>query len=149
MRPLIDFQHVFHVGDEGRAGLGRDHPLLLEMGLENVFLRVRPIVLSLALSTICNSTTFCSSRRRLHLAWPAGAGPHASAINFASATPSNFRGRAHLRLYLRLKTASKPSSTSWPRVRSIVGTLVFSASAIRLSLHPSPASDTSAFSRIR
>jgi hypothetical protein len=35
-RSLVDFQHVFHVGDKGRAGLGRDHPLLLEMGLENV-----------------------------------------------------------------------------------------------------------------
>jgi hypothetical protein len=28
MRPLIDFQHVFHVGYETRAGLRRDHPLL-------------------------------------------------------------------------------------------------------------------------
>src|SRR5208283_5359521 len=42
MRPLVDFQHVLHVGDKGRAGLGRDHPLLLEMGLENVYLSVRP-----------------------------------------------------------------------------------------------------------
>ena len=58
VRPLVDFQHVFHVGDEGGAGLGRDHPLLLAMGLEKVFLSVRPIVLSLALPTICNSTTF-------------------------------------------------------------------------------------------
>ena len=26
VRPLADFQHVFHIRDEGRAGLGRDHP---------------------------------------------------------------------------------------------------------------------------
>src|SRR5208282_2444618 len=84
VRPLVDFQNVFHVGDKGRAGLGRDHPLLLEMGLENVYLSVRPIVLSLALSTICNSTTFSSKRRRVHLARPAGAGPQAKAISFAS-----------------------------------------------------------------
>ena len=37
MRPLVDFQHVLHGGDKGRAGLGRDHPLPLEMGLEKVF----------------------------------------------------------------------------------------------------------------
>ena len=36
-RSLVDFQHVFHVGHEGSAGPGRNHPLLLEMRLENVF----------------------------------------------------------------------------------------------------------------
>ncbi len=35
VRPLVDFQHVFHIGDERGAGLGRDHPLLLAMGLES------------------------------------------------------------------------------------------------------------------
>ncbi len=67
MRPVIDFQHVFHVGDEARAGLRRDHPSLLEMRLENVFLSVRPIVLSLAFSTMFSSTTFSSSRLSVHL----------------------------------------------------------------------------------
>src|ERR1019366_8560210 len=112
-RPLVDFQHVFHVGNEGRVGLRRDHPLLLEMRLENVFLRVRPIVLSLAHRTMLSSTTFCSRRRRLHLACPAGAGPHVSAISFASAAPSNIRGRAEFGLYLRVSTDSNPSSTNW------------------------------------
>jgi hypothetical protein len=72
-----------------------------------------------------------------------------SATNFASATPSKIRGRAELGLYLRLNTASNPSSTSWRLVRSIVAILVSSAAAIRLSLQPSPSSDTSAFSRMR
>ena len=67
-RSLINFQHVFHIGDGARAGLGRDHPLLFEMRLENVFLSVRPIVLSLAFSTMFNSTTFSSSRLSVHLA---------------------------------------------------------------------------------
>jgi hypothetical protein len=67
-RSVIDLQHVFHVGHKGRAGVGRNDPLLLQMRLENVFLRVRPMVLSLARSTMCSSTTFSSSRRRLHLA---------------------------------------------------------------------------------
>src|SRR5664280_2496046 len=148
-RPLVDFQHVFHVGNEGRVGLRRDHPLLLEMRLENVFLRVRPIVLSLAHRTMLSSTTFCSRRRRLHLACPAGAGPHVSAISFASAAPSNIRGRAEFGLYLRVSTGSNPSSTNWRLVRSILAMLVSRASAIRLSLQPSPAADMSAFSRIR
>jgi len=50
-------------------------------------------------------------------------------------------------LYVRLNTASNPSSTSWRLVRSIVAMLVSSAAAIRLSLQPSPSSDMSAFSR--
>jgi len=67
-RSVIDLQHVFHAGDKGRAGVGRNDPLLLQMRLENVFFRVRPMVLSLARSTICSSTTFSSSRRKVHLA---------------------------------------------------------------------------------
>ena len=113
------------------------------------FLSVRPIVLSLVFTTILSSTTFSSSRRRLHLAKPSGAGERVSAINFASATPSKIRGRAEFELYLRARTASNPSSTNWRLVRSTVAMLVSSAAAIRLSLQPSPASDTSAFKRIR
>jgi hypothetical protein len=48
MGPLIDFQHVFHARGEGGAGVGWNHPLLLEMRLERIFFRTRPIVLSLA-----------------------------------------------------------------------------------------------------
>src|SRR6202030_3631553 len=40
-------------------------------------------------------------------------------------------------------------STRWRLVRSILAMLVSSAEAIRLSLQPSPASDTSAFKRMR
>ena len=68
MRSLVNLQHAFHVGDEARVGLRRDHPLLFEMRLENVFLSVRPIVLSLAFSTMFNSTAFSSSRLSVHLA---------------------------------------------------------------------------------
>jgi hypothetical protein len=98
---------------------------------------------------MCSSTTFSSSRRRLHLAKPAGAGEQVSAINFASATPSKIRGRAEFGLYLRVSTAPNPSSTSCRLVRSTLAMLVSSALAIRLSLQPSPASDTSAFKRMR
>ena len=98
---------------------------------------------------MCSSTTFSSSRRRLQRAKPSGAGERVSAISFASATPSKIRGRAELGLYLRLNTASNPSSTNCRLVRSTVAMLVSSAAAIRLSLQPSPASDTSAFKRMR
>jgi hypothetical protein len=106
-------------------------------------------VLSLTFSTMFNSTTFSSSRHRVHRAWPAGAGPQVSAISFASAAPSKIRGRAEFGLYLRVSTASNPSSTNCRLVRSILAMLVSRASAIRLSLQPSPASDTSAFSKMR
>ena len=92
---------------------------------------------------------FILEQARVHLACPSGAGPHASVINFASATPSKIRGRAEFGLYLRVSTASNPSSTNCRRVRRILAMLVSTASAIRLSLQPSPASDTSAFNRMR
>src|SRR3954447_10288600 len=68
MRPVIDFQHIFHGGDERRAGLGRNDELLFQVRFENVFFSVRPIVLSLTRSTIFSATTLSSSRRKVHRA---------------------------------------------------------------------------------
>src|SRR5277367_6430355 len=149
MRLLVGFQHVFHRRDEGRVGVGWNHPLPIAVRLESVFFRGRPIVLSLAFSTMFNSTTFSSSRRRLQRANPSGAGEQVRAISFASAAPSKIRGRAEFGLYLRFSVASNPSSTSCCRVRPILFMLVSSAAAIALSLQPSPASDTSALRRMR
>src|ERR1019366_4236442 len=50
--PRVDGQHVFHSGYERAIGLRRDDPTLPAMGLENVFFSARPIVESLARSTI-------------------------------------------------------------------------------------------------
>src|SRR5262245_45291997 len=59
--PRIDGQHVFHNGYERAVGLRRDDPVLAAMGLKSVFLSARPIVLSLARSTMPSSTTlFCN-----------------------------------------------------------------------------------------
>src|SRR5208337_4863450 len=124
-------------------------PLPIAVGLEDVFFRVLPIVLSLAFSTMFNSTTFSSSRRKLQRANPTGAGEQVRAINFASAAPSKIRGRAEFGLYLRVSAAAIPSSTSRRRVRPILLMLVSNAAESALSLQPSPASDTSAFSRMR
>ena len=96
-----------------------------------------------------NSTTFSSSRRKLQCANPSGAGEQVRAINFASAAPSKIRGRAEFGLYLRVSAAAIPSSTSRRRVRPILLMLVSNAAEIALSLQPSPASDTSAFNRMR
>ena len=52
MWPLVDLQDVLHAGYEGGVGLRRNDPLLLQ---------VRPIVLSLARSTMFSSTTAVSS----------------------------------------------------------------------------------------
>src|SRR5437588_11258242 len=146
--PRVDGQHVFHGGDERAVGIGRDHPTLSAMGLENVFLSVRPIVESLARSTMWSSTTFFSNSRRVQRARPLGGFEQARAISLASFSPSKIRATAGVARCLRLNTASKPSSSCF-RTRYTIDALVSSALMIRLSLQPSPASDTSAFNNLR
>src|SRR3981081_897112 len=68
VRPSVDGQHIFHGGYEGAVGLRRDDPALPVMRLETVFLSVRPIVESLARSTMPSSTTLLSSRRNVQRA---------------------------------------------------------------------------------
>src|SRR3954470_24007395 len=149
MRPVIDFQHIFHGGDERRAGLGRNDELLFQVRFENVFLSVRPIVLSLTRSTIFSATTLSSSRRKVHRARPFGGSEQVRAISFAAPAPSKMRGLAEGGECLRSSTASKPSSTNCRRVRAMVARPVFSAEAIRLSLQASPAGEASTFNRMR
>ena len=60
--PRVDGQHVFHRGYERAVRLRRDNPALSAMGLEDVFLSARPIVESLARSTMPSSTTLFSLR---------------------------------------------------------------------------------------
>jgi hypothetical protein len=67
--------------------------------------------------------------QRLHFR-PFGRGEQASAINLASAAPSKKRFLAELGECLRVRAASRPSSTSCWRVRAMVSMLVSSASAI-------------------
>ena len=103
------------------------------------------MVLSLARSTICSSTTLSSSRRRVHLACPFGAGPNASAINFAFENPGAggvlviFAGQHGFEhLFDQLAAGCEGCWRYWyPAPRR---------SGCRS--RPSPASDTSAFNRI-
>ena len=70
------------------------------MRLESVFLSVRPIVLSLARSTMLSSTTLFSNNRKVQRARPLGGLEQAKAISLASFSPSkilrNRRRRALL-----------------------------------------------------
>src|SRR5712692_5267630 len=115
--PRIDGQHVFHRRYERAIGLRRDDPMLAAMGLKSVFLSARPIVLSLARSTMPSSTTLISSSRKLQRARPLGGLEHARAISLASFSPSKIRAMAGIARGARLNTASKPSSTSCLRTR--------------------------------
>src|SRR6201981_1478775 len=115
--PRVDGQHVFHSGYERAVGLRRDDPVLAAMGLKSVFLSARPIVLSLARSTMPRSTTLFSNNRKCQRARPLGGLEQAKAISLASFSPSKIRAMAGIARGLRLNTASKPSSTSCLRTR--------------------------------
>jgi hypothetical protein len=66
------FQHVFHRRDEGRVGVGWNHHCRCG-AVGECFFRVRPIVLSLAFSTMFNSTMACSPAPEGFARWPTGA----------------------------------------------------------------------------
>src|SRR6267378_1673447 len=55
---------VLVIATRRASRLRRDDPALSAMGLENVFFRTRPIVLSLARSTMLSSTTFFPTAAR-------------------------------------------------------------------------------------
>src|SRR2546428_2946211 len=92
--PRVDGQHVFHSGYERAVGLRRDDPVLAAMGLKSVFFGARPIVLSLARSTMPSSTTLFSNNRKGQRALPLGGLEQAKAITFASFSPSKIRATA-------------------------------------------------------
>src|SRR5438094_9654969 len=117
MWPHVDGKHIFHRRYEGAVGLRRDDPALPAMGLENVFLSARPIVESLARSTMPSSTTLFSNNRNVQRARPLGGLEHARAINLASFSPSKIAATGGVMRGLRLNTASKPSSTNCLRSR--------------------------------
>jgi hypothetical protein len=115
--PRIDGQDIFHGGYERAVGLRRDDPVLAAMGLKSVFLSARPIVLSLARSTMPSSTTLFCNNRKVQRARPLGGLEQVKAISLASFSPSKIRATAGIARGLRLNTASKPSSTNCLRAR--------------------------------
>src|SRR6201993_973828 len=117
MGPRVHGEYLFHRRYEGAVGLRRDDPALPAMRLKNVFLSVRPIVESLARSTMPSSTTLFSNSRKVQRARPLGGLEHVKAISLASFSPSKIRATAGVARCLRLNTAAKPSSTSCLRTR--------------------------------
>ena len=91
MWPVVDLDDILHGRHEGCVGIRRDHPLVVQVRLENVFLSVRPMVLSLARATMFSSTTLLSSICSVHRAKPSGGVEQARAISFASLAPSKIR----------------------------------------------------------
>jgi hypothetical protein len=68
VRPRIEVEHLFHRRYESAVRLRRNDPLLFAVRLKRVFLRTRPIVLSLARSTMPSSTTLSSRSRSVQRA---------------------------------------------------------------------------------
>src|SRR5208283_4332384 len=64
----INIEHLLHRRYECATGLRRDNPLLFAVRLKRVFFRTRPMVLSLARSTMPSSTTLFSSSRSVQRA---------------------------------------------------------------------------------
>jgi hypothetical protein len=112
--PRVDGQHVFHSGYERAVGLRRDDPVLAAMGLKSVFLSARPIVLSLARSTMPSSTTLFSNNRKVQRARPLGGLPPADHLlnerDRGQFVPSRRRRvMANVRAERLLKTPAEPS----------------------------------------
>src|SRR5215470_2922546 len=108
VRPCVHGQHVLHGGYEGAICFGRDDPSRFEVRLELSFFKTRPIVLSLARSTMSSSTTLFSSIRKVQRERPFGGLEQASAISLASFSPSKIGNTEVRDGFLRLRTASSP-----------------------------------------
>src|SRR5262245_10137149 len=136
----VDFQDVFHGGDELRPHC-RDAPLLLQPWLEDCFFNTRRTLSYEYAAAKPRATTRSASRCKVQRWRPSGVTLQASAMRRAWAFASSLggvpgRGRS--------SNAAKPSSTKRRRVRSTVARPTARAAAMALSSAPS-----AALSRIR
>src|SRR6516162_2690923 len=138
VRSRIDVEHLFHRRYESAVRLRRNDPLLFAVRLKRVFFRTRPIVLSLACSTMPSSTTLSSRSRSVQRARPSGGVEQASATSRASFSPSKMGVIAGAARSLRESTASRLSSTNCWRTRVTMDLFVSKASMISPSLQFSP-----------
>jgi hypothetical protein len=79
-------------------------------GAGHTFFSTRPIVLSLARSTMLSSTTASSSSLRVHLFRPLGGSEQAKAISLASEAPSKMQGLAEAGECLPPRTPPPPAA---------------------------------------
>src|SRR5258706_8111247 len=148
VRLRINLQHLFHGCYECAIGLRRDDPSFFAVRLKRVFLRTRPIVLSLARSAMPSPTTLSSKSRSVQRARPSGGVEQAREVRRACFSPSKMGVLADVARCLRLSTASSPSSTNCWRTRVTMDMLVSRAFMIWPSLQPSPCSEISALRSI-
>jgi len=146
--PRVDIQHLFHLADKGGIGLRRNTILLALPRLEFVFFRTCRTVSRPTRSTYPSSTSLSASNRMVQCTCPDGAGEHARAIRWASASPSSRRRRCP-QGKRRSRAAVRLCSTKCWRTRPMVVVLTSSASLMCSSVQPGPSGLASALSKMR
>src|SRR5208283_1091638 len=147
VRPLVNFQHVFHGADKIGVLLGRQNPLFFQPRLKFIFFRVVRTHSGPMESTTLSSTNLFANNSSVQRRRPSGGAPQASATRRASLAPSSLRycrsvGR------LALRADSSPSSTNAWRTRCTVDCPTSNAAVICASDQFGPAV-ASAFNKIR
>jgi len=99
-------------------------------------------------STTVNSTSRSASSRKVQRVRPSGGAAHASAIRWASWTPSSLRYWRPVGFF-RKRAAGNPASTNAWRTRYTVEAPQSTASAIVASSQPGPSALASALSKMR
>src|SRR5690606_2444147 len=112
----IQPENPFHCGQKSGSHFA-DYPLLFQVGLEFVFLRMRPISVWEMVSMYSSSTTFSAKRRRLHWLCPSGASLQAKAVIWARVIPSISWGRPERGL--SVKNSSPFSPYFWAQVDAV------------------------------
>ena len=87
----VYFKHILHRGNKSGTVFRRNAPAFLQVRLKFVLLRIVEIV-TCDMDSIYPSSTVLSARSRsVHLEYPSGGCPHASAMMCASTSPVTFR----------------------------------------------------------
>src|SRR5205823_14610283 len=141
---VVNLQHVFHSGDELAIRLAGDTPLALQPRLEIPLLSTCRTVSWETLSTWPSSTIRLARSRNAQRLRPSGAWLQASAIRWASPSPSSLFGARRSCFFLSSARESPPS-TKRRRTRVTVSSATSSASTIAALVQPGAPSLSSAF----
>src|SRR5579884_636036 len=134
--PMIDIQHVLHLGYEMGRGLA-DTPAFETPGGDFIFLSATRTLSLERLSTISRATNRSANSRTLQRACPWGGLLQAKAISLASTSPVSLLGSGPGRA-LSCRAASKPSFTKRLRTLATVFLWQPTASATRASARLCP-----------
>ena len=104
----VYFKHVFHRSHKSGTVFRRNAPAFLQVRLKFVFLRMFETV-TCDIDSIYPSSTVLSARSRsVHLEYPSGGCPHASAMMCASTSPVTFAGIGGVSRFFLVIVASRP-----------------------------------------